>query len=149
MQKEKDLASIQCYLQKIDLQPVVERLVRLEHWALNEAKDAVQQYRNYLFLKLKYPEKKLPPSKDIDDVWHAHILHTKAYRDFCEEIAPYSNMPFLDHWPQLPHSAADNTLVQLFAETQNLYQKEFGEYLYQVRPTGFWRFWARLQVGIK
>ncbi|MFI6286773.1 glycine-rich domain-containing protein [Streptomyces sp. NPDC051018] len=42
-----------------------------------------------------YSEKPLSPSPLVDDFWHAFLLHTKAYRDFCDEH--FSR--FLDHQP--------------------------------------------------
>ncbi|MBC9714092.1 hypothetical protein H9Y04_16130 [Streptomyces sp. TRM66268-LWL] len=40
-------------------------------------------------------ERPLSPSPLVDDFWHAFLLHTKAYRDFCE--AQFGR--FLDHQP--------------------------------------------------
>jgi len=42
-----------------------------------------------------YSEKPLSPSPLVDDFWHAFLLHTKAYREFCEE----NFGRFLDHQP--------------------------------------------------
>ncbi|MEU8688827.1 hypothetical protein [Streptomyces sp. NPDC048665] len=42
-----------------------------------------------------YSERPLSPSPLVDDFWHAFLLHTKAYREFCEE----SFGRFLDHQP--------------------------------------------------
>lgn len=42
-----------------------------------------------------YSEKPLSPSPLVDDFWHAFLLHTKAYREFCEERFGR----FLDHQP--------------------------------------------------
>ncbi|MFJ4585340.1 glycine-rich domain-containing protein [Streptomyces echinatus] len=42
-----------------------------------------------------YSDKPLSPSPLVDDFWHAFLLHTKAYREFCEEKFGR----FLDHQP--------------------------------------------------
>ncbi|MEV6618225.1 hypothetical protein AB0N31_31050 [Streptomyces sp. NPDC051051] len=42
-----------------------------------------------------YSDKPLSPSPLVDDFWHAFLLHTKAYREFCEEKFDR----FLDHQP--------------------------------------------------
>ena len=42
-----------------------------------------------------YSEKPLSPSPLVDDFWHAFLLHTKAYREFCEQHFGR----FLDHQP--------------------------------------------------
>ncbi|MEV1079852.1 hypothetical protein AB0I98_16645 [Streptomyces sp. NPDC050211] len=42
-----------------------------------------------------YSERPLSPSPLVDDFWHAFLLHTKAYREFCAETFGR----FLDHQP--------------------------------------------------
>jgi hypothetical protein len=42
-----------------------------------------------------YADKPLSPSPLVDDFWHAFLLHTKAYRQFCGE----NFNRFLDHQP--------------------------------------------------
>lgn len=42
-----------------------------------------------------HSERPLSPSPLVDDFWHAFLLHTKAYREFCEE----NFGRFLDHQP--------------------------------------------------
>ncbi|MFE1751093.1 glycine-rich domain-containing protein [Streptomyces anandii] len=42
-----------------------------------------------------YSERPLSPSPLVDDFWHAFLLHTKGYREFCEEKFGR----FLDHQP--------------------------------------------------
>ncbi|MGI5143717.1 glycine-rich domain-containing protein [Streptomyces sp. CA-106110] len=42
-----------------------------------------------------YSDRPLSPSPLVDDFWHAFLLHTKAYREFCE-----TNFGrFVDHQP--------------------------------------------------
>ncbi|MFK4100824.1 glycine-rich domain-containing protein [Streptomyces sp. NPDC019531] len=42
-----------------------------------------------------YSQRPLSPSPFVDDFWHAFLLHTKAYREFCQE----NFGRFLDHQP--------------------------------------------------
>ncbi|MGP4090739.1 glycine-rich domain-containing protein [Streptomyces sp. KR55] len=42
-----------------------------------------------------YADRPLSPSPLVDDFWHAFLLHTKAYREFCEQTFGR----FLDHQP--------------------------------------------------
>ena len=68
----------------------------------------------------------LPPSYEIDEVWHAHILHTKEYMDFCLELFG----KYLHHQPHLSSEASSmKELEQLFEKTQDLYNHEFGTYI--------------------
>ncbi len=120
-----------------DLNSTFERLVLTEGWKPREATAAIAQYRNYLYLCKLYPTKKLPPSKDIDEVWHAHILQTKQYRKFCKLIFPELEDSYLDHDPHLATAESLSTLKAAFEETQFLYKKEFGNYIYKVHGKGF------------
>lgn len=122
----------------MDLQPVIDRLIRVEKWPVAEAIAVVQQYRNYLFLRKKYPQFTLPPSKDIDEAWHAHILHTKAYREFCRQVFTHSEEQFLDHNPAEDEQSAAQ-FSQYFEKTQELYKREFGEYIYQIHGKSIFR----------
>jgi hypothetical protein len=121
----------------VDLAPVINRLVAIEGWPQSDAAAAVNQYRNYLLLRKKYPDLDLPPSKDIDDAWHAHILHTKDYRAFCKQAFNDRDDFYLDHDPHLVKEGSMERLAQLFEQTQKLYHQEFGEYIYQIRPQSF------------
>lgn len=101
-------------------------------WALK----ASQQYRNYLFLKIKYGRSyALPPSLDIDEVWHAHILHTEEYYEFCQRAFGF----FLHHHPHhgKNNSISDQEIAEDFEKTQELYHTEFGEYIYAIKPIPF------------
>jgi hypothetical protein len=131
--KEVDLQSAKKLIDSLDLTPVIQRLVRIESWSEIQAEQACQQYRNYLLLKKKYGQQyELPPSTDIDEVWHAHILHTEDYKEFCIKV-------FGDYLHHHPHHGKDATLTieqvnAIFEEqTQRLYKKEFGEPLYRIK----------------
>ncbi len=125
-------------INKLDLRSVIKRLITVEQWSEEDALAVVKQYRNYLFLRKKYPQWLLPPSKDIDEAWHAHILHTRDYRDFCRLIFSDTEEQFLDHNPAIDEQNSEN-FDKLFEETQQLYKREFGEYIYQIRGLSIFR----------
>lgn len=87
------------------------------------------EYRRFLALKYMYPGISLVPSKQVDKVWHAHILDTRAYRADCESIFGR----FIDHYPYFGIYGEDDyqALKSCFAETVALYESHFGIY-----PTG-------------
>src|SRR5215213_4394127 len=63
------------------------------------------------------------PSKIIDQVWHEHLLFTKAYRDFCSYVLGFS----FDHNPELiPMTDQTGTFNAQYLDTLELYKKEFG-----------------------
>lgn len=123
------------FIDNIDLTLVIERLVKVDGgWTKKEALEAAEQYRRFLYLKKKYANHhKFPPSYDIDEVWHAHVLHTKDYIDCCHQLYGC----YLHHTPHMAQEASSiEELEKMFATTQALYSKEYGEYLYAVKRTG-------------
>jgi len=135
------------YLKSLDLSAVVERLVRVEKWKRGEAEEATEQYRNFLFLQKKYgADLTLPPSEEIDEVWHANILHTKAYASFCDEFFGY----YFHHQPaQIKNSInSETTMMSLFETTQELYNKEFGKFIYKTR-LGYFKAFLTFLFNIK
>jgi len=121
----------------VDLSLTIDRLVHIEKWNRSEAAEVSKQYRNYLFLRKKYPERNLPPSKEVDEVWHAHVLHTQDYREFCKKAFANEEGQYLDHHPHVVKAGSVERLERLFEQTQALYYKEFGEYLYQIIGKSF------------
>lgn len=120
-------------INELDLNNVIKRLTKKDAWKSKRAQAAVIQYRNYLWLLKKYgSDHHLPPSKDIDEVWHSHILHTRQYQQDCHTIFG----SYLHHEPEYFQT---NTIdakqhAERFAKTQELYKQEFGDYIYEINP---------------
>lgn len=119
------------FIESADLSPVIDRLIQIEGWSEKSALAATQLYRNFLYLKKKYGDEHiLPPSYEIDEVWHAHILHTRQYVDFCSTLFG----GFLHHRPHLAEEASSQMeLEKLFETTQQLHCEEFGDYIYAIK----------------
>ena len=115
----------------VDLTQVIDRLIYVDKWFRKDAIEAVKLYRNFLYLKRKYGnEYALPPSKEIDEVWHAHVLHTEDYIEFCNKAFGY----YLHHHPHLVKEASSlEEINKLFTKTQEFYHTEFSDYLYAFR----------------
>lgn len=112
-----------------DFSMIHQRLTLIEKWKQTDAWNAIDQYRRFLYLQAKYSNQHaLPPSKEIDEVWHAHILHTEDYTAFCQEIFGQ----YFHHRPELP-TALSSVITDGFERTQSLHYQEFGDYLYQIR----------------
>ena len=63
------------------------------------------------------------PSKISDQVWHEHLLFTKAYREFCNNVLGFQ----FDHHPELlPMTDQTGTFNAQYLDTLELYKKEFG-----------------------
>lgn len=102
-------------------------------WTEEGAKDAIEQYKNFMYLLFKYQgssDKKLVPSIEVDEIWHHHILDTRSYAKDCENIYGY----FMHHFPYFGMRGEEDfkDLNQSFASTQELYFEEFNDYMYEV-----------------
>lgn len=77
----------------IDFSEIAFRLRKEKKWNEQRINTAILEYKK--FLERAHKDSSISPSFDVDEVWHAHILHTKQYRDDCQRIFGY----FLDHTP--------------------------------------------------
>lgn len=87
--------------------------------------EAAKRYAKFLYLAQKYPDALIAPSKDIDEMWHQHMLHPVAYYNDC--VANFGDL--LDHNGGFG-SASDeewSQLIELFNATAELWRREFGE----------------------
>ncbi|MGW1809242.1 glycine-rich domain-containing protein [Streptomyces sp. NPDC002078] len=115
-------------IQKLDLEPIIYKMMHPEPGvdgiSLEEADRRVKLYRQFLTLILLHPNKSIVPTKEIDDVWHYHILDTAKYRVDCGLIFGR----FLDHFPYLGLRGEDDVTrwESAFAETKRLWREHFG-----------------------
>jgi hypothetical protein len=116
-------------IDELDLEPIAYKLVHPQpgetNMTIDEADRLVIRYRRFLQLCAMYPERGIVPSKEIDPVWHEHILDTSKYRADCMAIFGF----VLDHFPYLGSRGPQDeaSWKQKFAETRNLYRQHFGE----------------------
>ncbi|WP_278350584.1 glycine-rich domain-containing protein [Marinobacter nauticus] len=101
-----------------------EAEMTVEAWDVGE-----REYRRFLSLKSFYPYVSLVPTKIVDEIWHAHILDTRAYREDCQKVFGQ----FIDHYPYFGIYGEDDyrDLQDAFARTVALYERHFGKF-----PTG-------------
>ena len=90
--------------------------------------DSVRDYHQFIALKATmqdFDATKLSPPSSIDEVWHAHILHTKNYREYC--LAICGN--FIDHNPEGAAMDAKSVIARKkrIAATLAAYEDTFGE----------------------
>jgi len=90
---------------------------------------AINQYRKYLTLKIRYPGVNLVPTEDIDLIWHTHILDTENYASDCENLFGR----FLHHKPYFGEFSdeSQDEMSLFYDQTSDLWEKEFGEKLEQ------------------
>jgi hypothetical protein len=74
---------------------LVDRVVDDANMDRELAERVVDQAIAFLATCAAYPGARFSPSRAVDEGWHAFILHTRAYADFCHRIAGH----FIHHEP--------------------------------------------------
>jgi len=87
----------------------------------NEYAELELEYKRYMTCVVMKPNQRMTPSELIDEVWHAHILHTEDYFSFCRA---FNSGRYIHHRPEtnaviLHSNQADNLMPR--------YRDMFGE----------------------
>src|SRR5438034_6907246 len=112
----------------LDLEPIKLRVMDPElgeGWTREYAESVERAYRNYLIMLVKHSEdvEDIVVSKDVDEFWHTHILHTMKYTEDCERVFG----TYLHHRPEAGERTQAVLKKAVLAEkTRRLYQQEFG-----------------------
>ena len=112
------------HIDEIDLEPIAFKL-QMEHgWSLNRINHATKQYRLWLKMVAYHPEESIIPNKEVDEVWHMHILDTRKYAEDCDRIFGR----FLHHFPYFGMRGEKDRqdLHAAFARSQAMMLKELG-----------------------
>lgn len=98
------------------------KIARKAGWTNQFAMKALSEYKKFVFLGV-VSDFNVTPSKIIDQVWHEHLLFSKAYRHFCSDVIDYT----LDHNPELvPITDQTGIFNVQYMDTLDLYKTEFG-----------------------
>jgi hypothetical protein len=93
-------------------------------WKTEKRRDALRRYEQFLLLAKKHPGTALAPTRDIDEMWHLHMLSPCAYFDDCEAL--FGDL--LDHDGGFGKDPTETpALIAAFDETARLWQQEYGE----------------------
>lgn len=110
-------------------------------WTPEQCDEVELEYKRYLTLNLRYPDHAIVPTKEMDQMWHYHILDTRAYHADCDEVFG----EYFHHFPYFGMRSDDDEadLDSAFEETCALYRAEFGEEL--MRAAGAQDCWHDCQ----
>lgn len=95
-----------------------------------ELRHQVTRYRRFLGLVQRHPGLAMAPTRDIDMMWHLHMLKPVAYHHDCERL--FGGL--LDHdggFGKAPDEAP--ILEKVFRRTEAFWQEAYGE-PYVTRP---------------
>ena len=112
---------------QIDLRNVSMKLARAEDGrsiSPDELRLSVILYKEFLALLYAYQDKTIVPTKQIDTVWHQHILDTRAYAADSESMFGF----FLHHYPYFGLNGPEDAqrLMLKFDETCAIWVRHFG-----------------------
>lgn len=109
---------------KLDLTKIKLRLIRKLKWSELKSDNIIYEYKCFLELMRLYPDKIFSPSQEVDEVWHAHILHTLLYAKQCQEIFGR----FIHHNPTDPADIATDSNKDAinYSNTLCFYKTAFG-----------------------
>jgi len=77
------------------------RVMAADGYDQGTAERIVEQALAFLTACARNPDEHLPPSEEVDAGWHAFILHTADYAEFCQRVAGR----FIHHRPNDPGEA--------------------------------------------
>ena len=105
------------HIGQLELASIRLKLILKLGWSSEKAHQVELEYRRFLYaLSHKREEDVIsPPSTDVDEFWHEHILDTRKYRRDCELIFGH----YVDHTPGLSaenQSRADATRRRIYTE---------------------------------
>jgi hypothetical protein len=123
----QQLVFLKARVDTIDLEPIAFKLVYPEDgqgWTPEKTYKLIELYRSFLVLNEIYPNISIVPTKEIDKVWHAHILDTAKYREDCESVFGR----FIDHFPYFGMRGEEDAknLQASYQSSRALFIEHFG-----------------------
>ena len=124
----KSVDEILASIGTLDLDPIRVKLMDDKEgpgWSRDHTDLMVREYLRFLHLTIKYPERTVVCSTEVDEVWHKHILDTYKYAEDCERVFGF----FFHHFPYFGMRGDEDaaSLQAAFDESNELYLEEFGE----------------------
>jgi hypothetical protein len=93
-------------------------------WSEDHIRAAIDRYERFLSLVARHPGVALAPTREIDAVWHLHMLRPRAYYDDCQRLFGY----LLDHDGGFGKEPEELPVLQrTFMRTAKLWEEAYGE----------------------
>lgn len=129
-----DLDQSRIYIESMDFSMLFLKLTQPDPniailWSNDALEVAIRYYKNFLWINRKYYRSydHIPPSSEIDEIWHHHILDTEKYFKDCYNIFGH----YFHHYPYFGMRGPEDNkrMHDSFNVTQDLHFKEFGSYI--------------------
>lgn len=97
---------------------------KLSNWTDATARSAYERYGRFLRLVADNPHRPVAPTRDIDEMWHLHMLAPVAYQRDCLRLFGH----VLDHDGGFGQAADELPVLQrVFEETAARWKAKYGE----------------------
>lgn len=105
-------------IENLDLTFVLAKLNKEKTLPFDLIDEAVREYRRFMILVAHGYNNMAMCSPDVDQVWHTHILFTKSYATFCQEVFGrfVHHQPWTDVTPPTNAEASVNTFHHAYTE---------------------------------
>ncbi len=107
-------------LERYDMEFVAERLADKGLLPEELIPETIAKYKRFVALFVLGHQGLDVPSAEVDEVWHAHILSTREYADFCDHLG----VGFIHHVPYTRRSPRRPASRTSYWE---LYSQHFGQ----------------------
>jgi hypothetical protein len=127
----------------VDLLRAWERSeAKYEGWTQNDAVHALHRYERFLRLVAAHPGVPQAPTRDIDEMWHLHMLSPKAYHDDCMRLFG----EVLDHDGGFGKGDGEAPMLQVtFEQTAKMWLAMYGEPYTDTPSSQFTKCWHNCQ----
>lgn len=105
------------------------RLANEHFWTKQFTESAIAEYKKFMYLAAT-SDCMVSPSAIVDTVWHQHLIFTKSYNNFCNEIGKQ-----IQHIPSTHNRTEYEKFKQAKERTTKLYNEVFGE-----QPKEIWEY---------
>jgi hypothetical protein len=93
-------------------------------WGEERTRAAIAKYERFLRLAARHPGQPVAPTREIDVVWHLHMLSPRAYYQDCQRLFG----TVLDHNGGFGKDPAEVPILQAtFEDTARLWLEAYGE----------------------
>lgn len=97
---------------------------KLDEWDENVAQNAIVRYKKFLLLIADNPQRPFAPTRDIDEIWHLHMLSPRAYYEDCQRLFG----EVLDHDGGFGKGDGEmHALLKVFDSTSALWKNKYQE----------------------
>lgn len=98
---------------------ILERVAKQNLWSEDYTRRVGEEYLKFMYMAIRHH---VVPSLEVDEIWHAHLLFSRHYNTFCNQVL-FKN---IHHGPSITTSAKVDD-VAIYENTKRLYFMYFSK----------------------